>query len=643
MSDTAMKNSLNAALSDDDFTIGFEFEIEVDPDVACSGGDDEDDFEAEWEAYERYYYNNTDFTQESYFDDNYQRNFSKFIDVFDAEPVYGYVPLDVMREIELKKFKEKNKGLTVDKEQIANIKKYLKMPTETQEQKMIKLKYLAYALQTGNGSKDGFSLSYASQEAINEKLDELSEKQINQFLGYYTDKAEYGLALHDRSFEFDEEEFENEFDEEEFENHYYYKSQDRNPENVGEVDDVEYDDLGLWSYDDGSFDEEFYEVQNEDMQSGFDNWRSDRPSSRNSGNDSVQYIYENFKHDFRNLKIRKLDGYHDETKSPDTWYVEPDGSLNNGGEIVTAVMDLGNGIDMLKEICAWISNNSDLSTKNTTGLHINIGLKNGKMKSIDLLKLALITGDTKVLKDFGRSKNHYAQPVLPKLAQELRKNNTDVDRSYPMDFNIEQFNKALMASSDKMRTINITKLKYLGYIEFRGTGGSDYHEKVDLLVTTIMRYVRAIKIAMDPNAHKKEYYSKLWTLMSDSEHFNDEKKSNPMMNIVIDNKIIQPVEYEAFKRYVISIDPRRKKYFNEPMKNITFYGNLLVDFLSKLKFMQTNPQKPIVKIMKKILDFVVASGNVDYYLLRTNLLAYIGDPEVPSETRKWVNQLLGIE
>ena len=129
--------------------------------------------------------------------------------------------------------------------------------------------------------------------------------------------------------------------------------------------------------------------------------------------------------------------------------------------------------------------------------------------------------------------------------------------------------------------------------------------------------------------------------MSDSEHFNDKKSANPMMNLVIERKILQPVEYEAFKRYVISIDPGRKKYFNEPMKNVTFYGNLMVDFMAKM-IKSPTPPRPIIKIMKKVLDFIVESGNYDYILLRKNLIEYMNNPSTEPEKKKWLGYLLGV-
>ena len=51
------------------------------------------------------------------------------------------------------------------------------------------------------------------------------------------------------------------------------------------------------------------------------------------------------------------------------------------------------------------------------------------------------------------------------------------------------------------------------YIEFRSAGG-DYFQNINLVKNTLLRYVRAMAIAADPNAEKREYAKKLYKLFS---------------------------------------------------------------------------------------------------------------------------------
>ena len=55
------------------------------------------------------------------------------------------------------------------------------------------------------------------------------------------------------------------------------------------------------------------------------------------------------------------------------------------------------------------------------------------------------------------------------------------------------------------------------YIEFRSAGGSDYFRDIDKIQNTLMRYARAVDIAMDPDAEKSEYARKLYKLLTKTE------------------------------------------------------------------------------------------------------------------------------
>ena len=52
-------------------------------------------------------------------------------------------------------------------------------------------------------------------------------------------------------------------------------------------------------------------------------------------------------------------------------------------------------------------------------------------------------------------------------------------------------------------------------MEFRSAGGN-YLDKKKLIVSTILRYVRAMSIAADPAAERQEYLKKLYKLFNEN-------------------------------------------------------------------------------------------------------------------------------
>lgn len=195
-----------------------------------------------------------------------------------------------------------------------------------------------------------------------------------------------------------------------------------------------------------------------------------------------------------------IDDYHGIDKEPDEYTIEPDSSINGyGAEIVSPVFD--DYEEFLNELHMVLTTKA-YSANSSTGLHIGIGTF--KPDQIDLLKLAVFLGEDKVLADFSRTDNSYARSI-----QEYIYN---LDKSIPSNFNkhIKDLNKILVERGDKYRTVNMGAMAK-GYLEFRAMGGESYMN-FNKVKQTIGRYLRAINIAMDPNAFRKEYLKKLYKL-----------------------------------------------------------------------------------------------------------------------------------
>jgi hypothetical protein len=70
-----------------------------------------------------------------------------------------------------------------------------------------------------------------------------------------------------------------------------------------------------------------------------------------------------------------------------------------------------------------------------------------------------------------------------------------------------------LSKNDKYRSVNASKFTSSGYLEFRITGGDNYHMYPNKIMETVQRYLYVLKIAADPEAARREYLNKLGKLM----------------------------------------------------------------------------------------------------------------------------------
>ena len=101
---------------------------------------------------------------------------------------------------------------------------------------------------------------------------------------------------------------------------------------------------------------------------------------------------------------------------------------------------------------------------------------------------------------FAKIQNLLSDPV--KLSQAMT-----IMRSGLSQYAVQSL-QSLLIQKDKYVSVNLKK----SYIEFRSAGG-DYLNQQELIVNTILRYVKAFSIAADPTAERKEYAKKLYKLL----------------------------------------------------------------------------------------------------------------------------------
>jgi len=240
-------------------------------------------------------------------------------------------------------------------------------------------------------------------------------------------------------------------------------------------------------------------------------------------------------HEKLGVRTKVSSGYHSAKRDDVTWIFEPDSSLDSDDsdnmpvEIVSPPMPLEECLTKMQQFFEWAEENGAYANS-STGFHMGVSLPvtGGQ---VDYVKLALFLGDEHVLREFGRSGNHFTEAAIKKIRQRVKGNKEAVGSAMElMKHNlIELAQKALEINNHgfgKYTSINpqggvdSTKSwqeRGAKYIEFRSAGGSNYFEDIDKLKNTLLRYAQAMTIAANPAAERREYYKKLYKLISPPE------------------------------------------------------------------------------------------------------------------------------
>ena len=232
------------------------------------------------------------------------------------------------------------------------------------------------------------------------------------------------------------------------------------------------------------------------------------------------------------VRTKVSSGYHSAKRDAVTWIFEPDSSLdaddsdNMPVEIVSPPMPLLDCLRQMENFFTWAEDNGAYANS-STGFHMGVSLPH-RGGAVDYVKLALFLGDEHVLKEFGRSSNHFCAAAIKKIRDRVKGNNEAVSGA------MELMRKNLIELAQKSLEINnhgfgkYTSINPQGgndsihphlergakYIEFRSAGGTNYFEDIDKLKNTLLRYAQAMAVAGDPAAERQEYYKKLYKLIA---------------------------------------------------------------------------------------------------------------------------------
>lgn len=298
-------------------------------------------------------------------------------------------------------------------------------------------------------------------------------------------------------------------------------------------------------------------------------------------------------------KAEVFSTYHGDTKYPNRWYVEPDGSIECepyefGAEVVSPPMPLPELLVALESVLGNLASRYGATSNKSTGFHVGVSFKGIPNSQVDYVKLALFLGDEYILSQFERQNSIYAKNTLRDLqskANILDQQELAVIYSEMRD-GLASSAASVIAKRNANRTMTINVKD--DYIELRSMG-NDYMSKIPLVKNMIMRYAQAYAVAIDPNAYKQEYAKKLTKLVGSTGNDDLAPFVNYMARL---NTIKTAVEKNA----VPFDDPRTAK---DALKN-TLKGrinpnpNLRIQRspAPKLPDPKPKPQQPLVQFPK---------------------------------------------
>ena len=224
------------------------------------------------------------------------------------------------------------------------------------------------------------------------------------------------------------------------------------------------------------------------------------------------------------MPVKASSGYHGAKRGTGFFILEPDSSIDSdageaGLELVSPPMPLAQCLEYLDKVFDWAQIRG-CTTNKSTGFHMGISIPDQSRENVDHLKFTLFLGDDYVLKQFGRESNSYAKSMMKEMSQKLKNLGAGTGRMDAesmlrtfrdgLNSSAAKFVKTLLTTThDRYVTVNIKDK----YIEVRSAGG-DYLGDLDKIKNTLLRYVRAMGIAADPEAEKQEYAKKLYKFMS---------------------------------------------------------------------------------------------------------------------------------
>ena len=240
-------------------------------------------------------------------------------------------------------------------------------------------------------------------------------------------------------------------------------------------------------------------------------------SAGGDGEVAIESVADEFKQAI-GRKVNWSASYHGGKREPNSYVVEPDGSLepddsdDAGLEFVSPPLALDDMLSDLDKVKAWADERGCYTNK-STGLHINVSVVDFDLQKLDYVKLALLLGDQYILDQFGRTGNIYAKSAMGMIKDRIAQRPEDAAAMLQqMKAGLGELATKVIHSgaTSKYTSIN-TKT---GYIEFRSPGGDWLSDEFfNKIKPTLLRFVVALDAAMDPQKYRDEYLKKLYAVL----------------------------------------------------------------------------------------------------------------------------------
>jgi hypothetical protein len=365
------------------------------------------------------------------------------------------------------------------------------------------------------------------------------------FEGDYNSDRQLDRAIEqidEEFFEYADEQIRNDFEEDERDDmiREILKDMDKSPEEIEEImadpSSKEYDqaESSAWeeyreNADYDSYVRMFFDRNYRYMSDVANSVNLDWPYWTNSGGSGNGESSEDIAADIADsigMPVKASSGYHGAKRGTGYFILEPDSSIDYdasndeaGLELVSPPMPLAQCLEYLDKVFAWAEQRG-CTTNSSTGFHMGISIPDQSRENVDHLKFTLFLGDDYVLKQFGRESNSYAKSMMKEMSNKL-KNLRAGPGSIDAESMLKAFKNGLNSSAAKFikTSLTTTNDRYVTvnikdkYIEVRSAGG-DYLGDLDKIKNTLLRYVRAMGLAADPEAEKQEYAKKLYKFLS---------------------------------------------------------------------------------------------------------------------------------
>ena len=215
------------------------------------------------------------------------------------------------------------------------------------------------------------------------------------------------------------------------------------------------------------------------------------------------------------------DGYWEDTgtKPYHLYIFEPDSSLAyQGPELVGPTQSLEQTLQDSLRIRKW-ANKNDATTsikgeggRYKTGLHMNISIPGFNTDKLDYVKLAVLLGDQYILDQFDRYGSYYAKSALDIVKDRAKDKDNATRLLNQLKTNMNEIASKVIHSgrTDKFTSINTKGDR----VEFRSPGGDWLSGSFEKYENALRRFIVALDAACDPDKYKKEYESKLHTILT---------------------------------------------------------------------------------------------------------------------------------